>query len=61
MVFDGFWPLHNQDIDFLLANSAYYARFEEKYELDAIVTIGNRKGQNALEMRKKVARLLYLM
>lgn len=41
--------LKNQTIDFLLANSAYYARFEEKYELDAILTIGNRKGQNALD------------
>jgi len=41
--------LKNQEIDFLLANSAYYARFEGKYGLDAILTMGNRKGQNALD------------
>ena len=41
--------LENGKIDFLLANSAYYARFEEKYGLDAILTLGNRKGQNALD------------
>jgi two-component system, LuxR family, sensor histidine kinase TtrS len=41
--------LENKKIDFLLANSAYYARFEEKYRLDAILTLGNRKGQNALD------------
>ena len=41
--------LKNRKIDFLLANSAYYARFEDKYGLDAILTLGNRKGQNALD------------
>jgi ABC-type phosphate/phosphonate transport system substrate-binding protein len=41
--------LKDRKIDFLLANSAYYARFEDKYGLDAILTLGNRKGQNALD------------
>ncbi len=39
---------HNK-IDFLLANSAFYARFEEKYGLKAIVTMSNRRGIVALD------------
>ena len=31
--------LKNQSIDFLLANSAFYARFQEKYDLKAVTTM----------------------
>jgi len=41
--------LKNREIDFLLANSAYYARFEEKYGLKAVLTMNNRRGINALD------------
>lgn len=41
--------LKNLKIDFLLANSAFYARFEEKYGLNAIVTMSNRKSIVALD------------
>ena len=41
--------LKNQSIDFLLANSAFYARFQEKYDLKAITTMVNRKGIYALD------------
>ncbi len=41
--------LKNRKIDFLLANSAFYARFEEKYALKAIVTMSNRKSIAALD------------
>lgn len=40
--------LRNRTIDFLLANSAFYARFEEKYKLKAITTMVNKKGIVAL-------------
>ena len=41
--------LQNRKIDFLLANSAFYARFEKKYGLEAIVTMNNRKSIAALD------------
>ena len=41
--------LKDRKIDFLLANSAFYARFEEKYGLKAIVTMSNRKSIVALD------------
>ncbi len=41
--------LKNSKIAFLLANSAFYARFEEKYGLKAIVTMSNRKSIIALD------------
>ena len=41
--------LKNRRIDFLLANSAFYARFEEKYGLNAILTMSNRKSIVALD------------
>ena len=41
--------LKNREIDFLLANSAYYARFEEKYGLKAVLTMNNRRGITALD------------
>jgi two-component system sensor histidine kinase TtrS len=41
--------LQNRTIDFLLANSAFYARFQEKYHLKAIVTMVNKKGIYALD------------
>ena len=48
--FDDVEPaLQNKTIDFLLANSAFYARFEEKYHLKAIVTMINKKGINAMD------------
>lgn len=40
--------LKTNRIDFLLANSAFYARFEEKYGLKAILTMSNRRGIVAL-------------
>jgi len=40
--------LKNRTIDFLLANSAFYARFEKKYHLRAITTMVNKKGVVAL-------------
>lgn len=40
--------LQTNKIDFLLANSAFYARFEEKYGLKAILTMSNRRGIVAL-------------
>lgn len=41
--------LKNKEIDFLLANSAYYARFEDKYGLKAVLTMNNRRGIVALD------------
>lgn len=41
--------LKNGEIHFLLANSAFYARFEKKYQLKAISTMINRKKDIALE------------
>ncbi len=41
--------LQNKTIDFLLANSAFYARFHKKYDLKAISTMVNRKGIYALD------------
>lgn len=41
--------LQNRQIDFLLANSAFYARFQEKYNLKAIATMVNKKGIYALD------------
>ena len=41
--------LQNETIDFLLANSAFYARFQEKYHLKAITTMVNKKGIFALD------------
>lgn len=41
--------LENRSIDFLLANSAFYARFQPKYNLRAISTMVNRKGIYALD------------
>jgi phosphate/phosphite/phosphonate ABC transporter binding protein len=41
--------LKNKTIDFLLANSAFYARFQEKYNLKAISTMVNKKGIFALD------------
>lgn len=41
--------LQNKTIDFLLANSAFYARFQEKYNLKAISTMVNKKGIFALD------------
>jgi two-component system, LuxR family, sensor histidine kinase TtrS len=40
--------LKSDKIDFLLANSAFYARLEEKYGLKAILTMSNRRGIIAL-------------
>jgi two-component system sensor histidine kinase TtrS len=41
--------LKNGEIHFLLANSAFYARFEKQYNLKAICTMINRKKETALE------------
>jgi two-component system sensor histidine kinase TtrS len=41
--------LQSKTIDFLLANSAFYARFEQKYNLKAITTMVNKKGIFALD------------
>jgi two-component system, LuxR family, sensor histidine kinase TtrS len=41
--------LQNKNIDFLLANSAFYARFKDKYQLKAITTMINKKGIYALD------------
>ncbi len=41
--------LKHRNIDFLLANSAFYARFQEKYNLKAVVTMVNKKGIYALD------------
>jgi len=41
--------LQNNTIEFLLANSAFYARFEEKYRLKAVTTMVNKKGIVALD------------
>lgn len=41
--------LKSHKIAFLLANSAFYARLEEKYGLKAILTMSNRKGIVALD------------
>jgi two-component system sensor histidine kinase TtrS len=41
--------LQNRAIDFLLADSAFYARFQEKYQLRAICTMVNKKGIFALD------------
>jgi two-component system sensor histidine kinase TtrS len=41
--------LENRTINFLLANSAFYARFQEKYQLKAICTMVNKKGIFALD------------
>jgi two-component system sensor histidine kinase TtrS len=41
--------LQNKTIDFLLANSAFYARFQKKYNLKAIATMVNKKGIFALD------------
>lgn len=41
--------LKNGTINFLLANSAFYARFQEKYNLKAISTMVNKKGIFALD------------
>jgi two-component system, LuxR family, sensor histidine kinase TtrS len=40
--------LKNGEINFLLANSAFYARFKDKYHLNAICTMINRKKSIAL-------------
>jgi phosphate/phosphite/phosphonate ABC transporter binding protein len=40
--------LKKKSIDFLLANPAFYARFEKKYNLKAITTMVNKKGFVAL-------------
>jgi two-component system, LuxR family, sensor histidine kinase TtrS len=41
--------LKNKAINFLLANSAFYARFQEQYQLKAICTMVNKKGIFALD------------
>jgi two-component system sensor histidine kinase TtrS len=41
--------LKRKTIDFLLANSAFYARFQEEYNLKAIATMVNKKGIFALD------------
>ena len=41
--------LQKREIDFLLANSAFYARFQEKYNLKAVSTMVNKKGIFALD------------
>jgi two-component system, LuxR family, sensor histidine kinase TtrS len=41
--------LRDHSIDFLLANSAFFAEFQEKYGLKAIVTMVNKKGIVALD------------
>jgi two-component system sensor histidine kinase TtrS len=41
--------LESRTINFLLANSAFYARFQEKYQLKAICTMVNKKGIFALD------------
>lgn len=41
--------LKSNQIDFLLANPAFYARYEEKYELNALATMVNRRGFNAVK------------
>jgi phosphate/phosphite/phosphonate ABC transporter binding protein len=41
--------LKSRTIDFLLANPAFYARFESKYNLRAIATMVNKKGFVALK------------
>lgn len=41
--------LQSRKIDFLLANSAFYARFEKAYKLQAIVTMNNRRNIAALD------------
>jgi two-component system sensor histidine kinase TtrS len=40
--------LEDQSIDFLLANSAFFAEFQDKYDLKAIVTMVNKNGIVAL-------------
>jgi two-component system sensor histidine kinase TtrS len=39
--------LKNQEIDYLLANSAFYATFQAPYNLRAILTMVNRRGKVA--------------
>jgi two-component system, LuxR family, sensor histidine kinase TtrS len=41
--------LKKHEIHFLLANSAFYARYQEKYNLKAVTTMINRKGDIALD------------
>lgn len=41
--------LRNKTIDFLLANSAFYARFQDEYNLKAIATMVNKKGIYAMD------------
>lgn len=41
--------LKSRSIDFLLANSAFFARFQDKYNLKAVSTMINRKQNVALE------------
>jgi ABC-type phosphate/phosphonate transport system substrate-binding protein len=41
--------LKSNKIDFMLANSAFYARLENKYGLKAILTMSNRRGIVALD------------
>ena len=41
--------LESRSINFLLANSAFYARFQEKYQMKAICTMVNKKGIFALD------------
>jgi two-component system sensor histidine kinase TtrS len=41
--------LQDQSIDFLLANSAFFAEFQDKYDLKAIVTMVNKNGIVALD------------
>lgn len=41
--------LKNQEIDFLLANSAFFAGFQDEYNLKAIVTMLNKNGIVALD------------
>jgi two-component system sensor histidine kinase TtrS len=41
--------LQNHNIDFILANSAFYARFKDRYQLKAITTMINKKGIYALD------------
>ena len=41
--------LKNQSIDFLLANSAFFAEFQDEYNLKAIVTMLNKNGIVAMD------------
>lgn len=41
--------LKNREIDYLLANPAFYARYESPYNLRAILTMVNRRGKLAMK------------